>query len=234
MRQLLGLLLPLLLVSACTEGGREQHGFLITGEGRFIPNTDANHRQEVERVITASLDRALAPDWRSRATIVEMPEYRESSGFGEWAWSRATVQVALQGYGRSATPPESPEAVQEAVLKYMRPKVDRPERNLVVTVNVDPTGAVPLTASASAAPVIDDRPAPAAAAAESPPVPVPPAEAPGWSDYRIQAGDTLAGISSVFYGSPQHWRLIVAANPGLSPSALKVGQVLRIPPAPQQ
>ncbi|MHC5067586.1 MAG: LysM peptidoglycan-binding domain-containing protein [Planctomycetota bacterium] len=50
--------------------------------------------------------------------------------------------------------------------------------------------------------------------------------------YQIQAGDTLATIASVFYGSPQHWRLIADANPGLDPAALKPGTTLVIPPAP--
>ena len=47
--------------------------------------------------------------------------------------------------------------------------------------------------------------------------------------YRIEAGDTLAAISSVFYGSPQHWHAIVAANPGLDPAALPIGSEIMIP-----
>ena len=48
--------------------------------------------------------------------------------------------------------------------------------------------------------------------------------------YQIQAGDTLATISSIFYGSHQHWRTIIEANPGLDPSQLTAGQKIIIPP----
>jgi hypothetical protein len=47
--------------------------------------------------------------------------------------------------------------------------------------------------------------------------------------YLVQGGDTLAGISKTWYGSARYWRAIVAANPGLDPTALKIGQVLVIP-----
>ncbi|TVR44186.1 MAG: LysM peptidoglycan-binding domain-containing protein [Planctomycetota bacterium] len=56
-----------------------------------------------------------------------------------------------------------------------------------------------------------------------------PGERPPGQDYTIQHGDTLARISSVFYGSADHWRLIERANPGLDPANLKVGSVIRIP-----
>ena len=57
-----------------------------------------------------------------------------------------------------------------------------------------------------------------------------PATQPGDAQrYQIQAGDTLARISAVFYGSPKHWRQIVDANPGLVPEALRVGQEIVIP-----
>ena len=48
--------------------------------------------------------------------------------------------------------------------------------------------------------------------------------------YTVQEGDTLAIISTVFYGSPQHWRKILEANPGTTAN-LTAGSELIIPPA---
>lgn len=65
--------------------------------------------------------------------------------------------------------------------------------------------------------------------------PLPPAAVPvpGDHTYVIQAGDTLATISAVFYGSVQPWRRILDANPGLDAAALPVGQAIVIPAAPK-
>lgn len=74
--------------------------------------------------------------------------------------------------------------------------------------------------------VITTRVEPAAPA--TPATTVPPAA----GTYVIQAGDTLAQISAAFYGTTQHWKRILAANPGLDPAGLQVGQTIAIPPAP--
>ena len=58
----------------------------------------------------------------------------------------------------------------------------------------------------------------------------PAAPIPGSTRYTTVAGDTLAGISTAFYGTSQHWRLIADANPGLG--ALTPGTELVIPPKP--
>jgi nucleoid-associated protein YgaU len=50
--------------------------------------------------------------------------------------------------------------------------------------------------------------------------------------YAVQAGDTLADISMAFYGTTQHWRVIVNANPGIDPATMAVGTILKIPPKP--
>ena len=56
--------------------------------------------------------------------------------------------------------------------------------------------------------------------------------APGSSSYTTVAGDTFAGISTAFYGTPQHWHLIADANPRIDAADLKAGTVLVIPPKP--
>jgi len=49
-------------------------------------------------------------------------------------------------------------------------------------------------------------------------------------DYTIQKGDTLWSIAKKHLGDGKRWKDIVAANPGLKPEKLKVGQKIVIPP----
>ena len=71
--------------------------------------------------------------------------------------------------------------------------------------------------------------------------PVPPPPAPPVSDsgreYVVKSGDTLEAIARSQMGDGQKWKSIVAANPGINPTNLKIGQKIRIPagdaPAPK-
>jgi 5'-nucleotidase/UDP-sugar diphosphatase len=47
--------------------------------------------------------------------------------------------------------------------------------------------------------------------------------------YKIKKGDTLYGIARTTYGDGKQWQKIASANPGLSPTSLKVGQTITIP-----
>lgn len=58
------------------------------------------------------------------------------------------------------------------------------------------------------------------------------AVAPGTLTYTTVAGDTFAGISTAFYGTPQHWRRIADANPQVDAAQMAPGTVLSIPPKP--
>jgi 5'-nucleotidase len=51
----------------------------------------------------------------------------------------------------------------------------------------------------------------------------------GGSSYTVQKGDTLYKIARERYGDGKQWQKIVAANPGVSPGTLKVGQKIAIP-----
>lgn len=65
-----------------------------------------------------------------------------------------------------------------------------------------------------------------------PPVKVvaaPATPAAGSTQYTIKSGDTLEGIARAQMGDGQKWQLIAAANPGLDPKALKIGQKITIP-----
>ncbi|MXW86898.1 MAG: LysM peptidoglycan-binding domain-containing protein, partial [Boseongicola sp. SB0667_bin_21] len=46
--------------------------------------------------------------------------------------------------------------------------------------------------------------------------------------HTVAAGDTLGEISSVRLGTARRWREITALNPGLKPTALRPGQVLKL------
>lgn len=50
--------------------------------------------------------------------------------------------------------------------------------------------------------------------------------------YVVQQGDTLYGIAQRSLGNGNRWREIAAANPGITPKSLKVGQTLTLPDVP--
>jgi 5'-nucleotidase len=47
--------------------------------------------------------------------------------------------------------------------------------------------------------------------------------------YKVKAGDTLWKLAATHYGNGNQWKKIADANPGLTPSTLKVGQTITIP-----
>ena len=51
----------------------------------------------------------------------------------------------------------------------------------------------------------------------------------GAGTYTVKPGDTLWKISTQQLGDGKRWKDIVQANPGLEPTKLKVGQIIKIP-----
>jgi 5'-nucleotidase len=96
-----------------------------------------------------------------------------------------------------------------------------------------PAGAAPVAQAGYAAPGYLP---PAAEPAYVPPptvdvVPAPdpaPVKAASQS-YVVKHGDTLYHIAKVQLGDGKKWRQIAAANPGVTPDSLKVGQKLAMP-----
>lgn len=60
----------------------------------------------------------------------------------------------------------------------------------------------------------------------------PPIPTPAFTEYIVQRGDTLSGISKSVYGRATLWRVIADANPSVDPDRLQPGTTLRVPPAP--
>jgi LysM repeat protein len=132
------------------------------------------------------------------------------------------------------------------VTAAIDPTLNRPEdrpRTLdygdsdVVTVpgsNESQTAVAPTAPAAPATPVQPATPTAPVETVAPAPTPVTPAPTAAGQTvaYQVQAGDTLATISMVFYGTPNHWQAIVAANPGLTPAGLKPGMAINVPMKP--
>jgi nucleoid-associated protein YgaU len=89
----------------------------------------------------------------------------------------------------------------------------------------------PSAPAAYASPVQPIAPVAVAQPVEPAPVAYSPAAAPavGGSTYTVQKGDSLYKIARERYGDPKQWQKIAAANPGINPNSLKVGQTLTMP-----
>ena len=67
------------------------------------------------------------------------------------------------------------------------------------------------------------------ARAGSPPVAASSPKPPASCSHVVAAGDTLGAISSARLGTATRWKEITELNPGLKPTALRPGQVLKLP-----
>jgi 5'-nucleotidase len=101
----------------------------------------------------------------------------------------------------------------------------------------DVTDVRPVETASTAAyqpPVYDTAPIPTAAVepVTTPVVSITPsAKTIGEKTHTVRHGETLFSIAKATYGDGKKWKEIVAANPGVTPSKLKVGQVLVLPAA---
>jgi hypothetical protein len=222
--------LGLLLITGCGRGPAAPPeesgvpfllGFSIDDEGRLSTLTGANYRQDYERRLMAHLDRHLGAGWTARVAIVpDALHYEASPGDeGGWRWPRAEVSVHLMGDGQGAPPvldgrtDGAREAIAGFITQAMRERMPA-DAPLAVRVLVQPAPVGGAVATPGAPPVAPDAPADRR-----------------WR-YTIQPGDTLAIISQVHYGTTDHWRHLLAANPGLDLARLPVGTVILVPMDP--
>lgn len=137
----------------------------------------------------------------------------------------AAAAVIVTGCQSQPTPPPA-QATTPSVLDVSAPA---PRAEYQTSVYTTPTYA------SSAAPTSYAGPAylpPSAGPAYVPPAVDPtPAytQTPMGSTYVVQQGDTLFHIAKERYGDGRKWRQIAAANPGVTPTTLRVGQKLVVP-----
>lgn len=204
LRHLAFVLVCILALAAC--GETMSRGLVITGDGKVGGNNARNQRENAQDALRSAIEEDLGEGWKAKVAIKELPIWLEERAMddGVWRWERLTAAVEV-------LPPAGAElaAAKRAELEagsrdYLLKKlVKKDATQLVVTLTVGSVAAAP-------APV-------------APPV----AQTPGQRTYVVQPGDTLADISTAFYGSAQHWRRIADANPG----GTEAGKTIVIPAA---
>ena len=120
-----------------------------------------------------------------------------------------------------------------ALEHTVTPSIDSPSANVART-SVSPTASTPLIeplpttqpANLLMSNLSTYAPAPTQTAAPS--TSTPPASTP--RTHRVASGESLYSISQLVYGSGKYYKKILAANPGIDPHRLKIGQILVIPP----
>ena len=141
------------------------------------------------------------------------------------------IYVLKQDLAKAVMPPSATPAMQrefERLAEENRQLRDQVEKwraayNTRAAASAAPQPAAnvtPAPAPAPNVPVAVNRPAPA-------PVSTPvPTSTPALRTYKVQAGDTAAAIARKY---SIRLDALLAANPGLEPRRMKVGQVLNIP-----
>jgi 5'-nucleotidase/UDP-sugar diphosphatase len=91
------------------------------------------------------------------------------------------------------------------------------------------TDSAALNVSPAPEPVAYSAPTPMAAPDPALSTSTPVASSASNNSYTVKKGDTLWQIAASHYGDGKKWREIASANPGLTPSALRVGQTIELP-----
>lgn len=199
----LGAAVLVLILSGCDAASR---GIVFTGNGKVGVNNARNQRENAMDAVRVAIEDDLGQGASVSVAIDELPIWVDDplGGDGDWKWPRLTARVVVAPAAGASLPPAKLEEYTADVRAYLLGKV----------VKKDPQQlALTLTVGAAAPAAIK----PVAPAADGP------------RSYVVQEGDTLALISTAFYGSPQHWRRILDANPGVAAEAVKPGVRLLVP-----
>lgn len=206
LRHLAVVLVCILALAAC--GETMSRGLVITGDGKVGGNNARNQRENAQDALRSAIEEDLGEGWKAKVAIKELPIWLEERAMddGVWRWERLTATVeVLPPAGVELTAAKRGELETGSRDYLMKKLVKKDAALLVVTLGVGSVAALPVPAAAA------------------PPV----AHAPGQRTYVVQPGDTLADISTAFYGSAQHWRRIADANPG----GTEAGKTIVIPAA---
>ncbi len=194
----------LLALAGCGDSPMAR-GIVITGDGKVGANNARNQRENAQDALRIAIEDDLGKGWSTRVAIEELPEWIEerASEDGYWRWSKLSAVVEI-------TPP-----VGQQLSEAKRADLEEGARKYLVQklVKKDPAQLAFSLKVAAAVPAV---------------VTAPVAQAPGQRSYLVQPGDTLADLSTAFYGSAQHWRVIAEANPG----GVQPGQTVIIPALP--
>jgi nucleoid-associated protein YgaU len=194
----------LLALSGCDSMSR---GIVFTGNGKVGANNARNQRENAQDAVRVAIEDDLGQGASVSVEIEELPIWIESDigGDGAWKWPRLTARVVVNPPAGKTLPPAKLAEYTTDVGGYLLAKVvkkDPQQFNLSLSEGaVAPSSLPPASAPAAAGP----------------------------RSYVVQEGDTLALISTAFYGSPQHWRRILEANPGVAAEAVKPGVRLLVP-----
>lgn len=198
-----------ILLCAAGCGDSMSRGLIITGDGKVGANNARNQRDMAQEALRTAIADDLGPGWDVRVVIDEQPEWVEERAVsdGAWRWARITAAIVIVPPPGAALPEAKRSEYETDARAYLVGKLKRRDPSLL---------SLAITTGAAVA---------------SPGTSVP-ASPGGPRTYTVQAGDTLADLSTAFYGSPQHWRLIAEANPGSADGPLAPGSRLAIPPLP--
>jgi nucleoid-associated protein YgaU len=149
-------------------------------------------------------------------------------GFRATSAPAGSLPDRLEGFDKA------PAGENSSVTTTTRPQTTPPPAGSSATGAPAAGNPAPLPPLPSPGGAVTPRPAsvppttmpPATPAPAKPMAPVKPAE----TTYTVKAGDSLSGIWKQLTGSERGWERLQAANPGLDPSRLKIGQVLKVPP----
>ena len=192
-----------LILSGCEAASR---GVVFTGNGKVGANTARNQRENAQDAVRISIEDDLGQGASVSVAIDELPIWIENDlgGEGDWKWPRLTARVVVNPPAGKPLPPAKLAEYTTDVGGYLLAKVVKKDpQQFSLSLNEGVVAPVPAV--------------------------VPAAAAAGPRSYVVQEGDTLALISTAFYGSPQHWRRILDANPGVAAEAITPGVRLLVP-----
>ena len=213
----LALIVLSVMVLAITGCGDEAaRGIVITGDGKVGANSARNQHESAQDVLRIAIEDDLGKGWGVKVVIDEAPLWIEERNMhagswgsdGTWRWDKITATVEIAAPAGQQLSEAKRLDLEEGSRKHLLTKLRKKDPALITFTlkTVEPAAAV-VAAAIAAAPVVP---------------------ASGQRTYLVQPGDTLADISTAFYGSPQHWRLITEANPG----GAQAGQTIVIPAQP--